>query len=134
MLESILNTAKGYIASEVGKNANVPKQQSSAVSDVIFNTVSSSLQSQLGGSKSGGFDISQLSSLLGGGGGNSAFVNSLSKSVVDALVKKAGLQSGIAQSIASAIIPGLISSLTKQSGGGNMLGSLAGGLLGKFGK
>ena len=139
MLDSILSTAKDYIQKEVGKNTNVPKQQSSVVSDVIFNTVSSSLTKQLGGtSKSGGgIDLSKLGGLLGGGGGktDSGFLGTLSTSVVNALVKKTGMQSTIAQSIASAILPGLISTITKKIGGGNLgnlgnLGNVAGGLLG----
>ena len=137
MLDSILSTAKDYIQKEVGKNANVPKQQSSVVSDVIFNTVSSSLKKQMGGtSKSttgGGIDLSMLGGLLGGGK-NSNFLDGMSKSVVDALVKKTGMKSPVAQSIASSILPGLISAITKKAGGG-ALGNVAGGLLGNlFGK
>jgi hypothetical protein len=148
-LDSILGTAKDYIQKEVGKNANVPKAQSSVVSDVIFGAVSKSLTSQLGGSSKsgGGIDLSKLGGLLGGGSssgsggllggllgggsssGSSSLLDTLSKSVVDALMKKAGMKSGVAQSIVSAILPGLISNLTKNIGGGN-LGNVAGGLLG----
>ena len=136
MLDSILSTAKDYIQKEVGKNTNVPKQQSSVVSDVIFNTVSSSLTKQLGGSakSGGGIDLSMLGGLLGGGK-NTNFLDGMSKSVVDALVKKTGMKSPVAQSIAASILPGLISMVTKKIGGGGALGNVAGGLLGNlFGK
>jgi len=131
MLESILGTAKEYIDNAVSKNKEVPKGQNAAVSDVFFNTVSKSLTTQLGNSKSG-FDISQLGSLLGGGKNNS-FVDSMSKTVVDALVKKVGLKAGIAQNVVSAILPGLVSTvLAKKTGSSSPIGNIAGGLLGNI--
>ena len=132
MLEAILGKAKDYIENAVIKNKEVPKEQNSVVSNVIFNTVSKSLLTQMGGSNSG-VNISQLGSLLGGGNNNS-FVDGMTKSVVDALVKNTGLKSGIAQSVAAAVIPGLIKTvLAKKMGGGNSpLGNIAGGLLGSM--
>ena len=139
MLDSILSSAKGYIQDSVAKNTSVPKQQSSVVSDVIFGTVSKSLQSQLGGGAkagstggAGGINLSMLGGLLGGGGKNSSFLDGMSKSVVDALVKKTGMKSPVAQALAASILPGLISSLTKNMGGGGALGNVAGGLLGNL--
>ena len=132
MLEAILGTAKDYVENAVIKNKEVPKEQNSVVSDVIFNTVSKSLKTQTGGSNSG-INISQLGSLLGGGGANSSFVNSMTKSVTDALIKKAGMKSGIAQNVVAAILPGLISTvLAKKLGGSGSLGNVAGGLLGNI--
>ncbi|GHV56263.1 hypothetical protein FACS1894182_02460 [Bacteroidia bacterium] len=135
MLDSILNTAKDYIQKEVVNNAAIPNHQNAAVSDVIFNTLSSSLKSHLGSSGSGsGFDLSQLGSLLGGGN-NSGFLKNMQGTVVDALVKKIGLNPQVAQSIVSAILPGVISAVTKNMGGsagGGVLGNLAGGLLGSL--
>ena len=131
MLDSILGAAKEYIDSAVVKNKEVPKEQNSVVSDVIFKTVSKSLTTQLENSKSG-VNVSQLGSLLGGGSNNS-FVENMTKSVVDALVKKAGIKSGIAQNIVAAILPGLISMvLSKKLGGNSPLGNIAGGLLGNI--
>jgi len=131
MLESILGTAKDYIQKEVGKNTNVPKGQNTVVSDVIFNTVSSSLKKQAGGNAKtgGGLNLSQLGGLLGGGGNNS-FLSTTSKSVVNALVKKTGMQPAVAQGIVASILPGLISAITKKIGGGGLLGNVTGGLLG----
>ena len=132
MLDSILGAAKEYIGNAVVKNKEVPKEQNSLVSDVIFDTVSKSLKTQLGDTKSG-FNISQLGSLLGGGGANSSFVNSMTKSVTDALIKKAGMKSGIAQNVVAAILPGLISTvLAKKLGGSGSLGNVSGGLLGNI--
>ena len=129
MLESILGTAKDYIENAVSKNKEIPKEQNSVVSDVIFNTVSKSLKTQTGGSNSG-INISQLGSLLGGGNNNS-FVEGMTKSVVDALIKKTGMKSGIAQNVAATILPGLINTVLakKMSGGNSPLGNIAGGLL-----
>ena len=133
MLDSILGTAKSYINEAVIKNKEVPKEQNSAVSDVIFNAVSKNLTTQLGNSKSG-INISQLGNLLGGGNSNS-FADSMKKSAIDALVKNAGMKSGIAQSVAATIVPGLINTiLSKKSGGisSSPLGNIAGGVLGNI--
>ena len=144
MLESILGTAKDYIQDAVVNHKSVPTQQHSVVSDVIFDTVSSGVKNELGGNakSGGGINLSQLGSLLGGGnllggGKNSNFLSGMSKSIVDALVKKTGMTSTVAQSVVSAILPGLISTLTKKigggalsGGGGGSLGNVAGGLLG----
>ena len=131
MLESILGTAKDYIENAVSKNKEIPKEQNSIVSDVIFNTVSKSLKTQTGGSNSS-INISQLGNLLGGG--NNSFVDGMTKSVVDALVKKTGMKSGIAQNVAAAILPGLVKTVLtkKMSGENSSLGDIAGGLLGNI--
>ena len=131
MLDSILGTAKDYIDSAVVKNKEVPKEQNSVVSDVIFNTVSKSLKTQMGDTKSG-VNLSQLGSLLGGGKNNS-FVDGMTKSVVDALIKKAGMKTGTAQNVVAAILPGLINTvLAKKLGGSSPLGNIAGGILGNI--
>ena len=129
MLDSILVAAKEYIDGAVVKNKEVPKEQSSAVSNVIFNTVSNSLKTQMGNSKTG-INTSQLGNLLGKGNNNS-LADGMSKSVVEALIKNAGMKPGIAQNIVAAILPGLISTvLAKKMGGNSPLGNIAGGLLG----
>ena len=122
MKEMILSTAKEYIEKAVTKNTDIPQQKNTEVSNVIFN----SLQSQLGGS---GFNVSQLSSLLGGGTNNS-FTDGLKKTVIDALISKTGLQQGIAQNVAGSIIPGLVSAVLQKVGGGG-IGSVLGGFFKK---
>ena len=131
-LDSILGVAKDYIQDSVVKNANVPKQQHAAVSDVIFNSVSKNLTSQLGGGSKSGFDLSKLGGLLGGGSGTSGILDSLSKPIIADLVKKTGMKSGVAQNVVSSILPGLLGTLTKKIGGGGVLGNVAGGLLGNL--
>ena len=133
MSDSISGAVKNYINEAVIRNKEVPKEQNSVVSDVIFNTVSKSLTTQMGNSKSG-INISQSGSLLGGGNNNS-FADSMKKSVADALVKNAGMKSGIAQSVVAAILPGLISTVLTGKPGGNSsspLGNIAGGILGNM--
>ena len=129
MLDSILGTAKDYINNAVVKNKEVPTEQNSVVSDVIYSAVSKSLTTQMGNSKSGA-NLSQLSSLLGGS--NNSVVDSMKKSVIDALVKKAGMKSGIAQSVVASILPGLMNTVLANKTGKNSsspLGNIAGGLL-----
>ena len=128
MLEAILGTAKDYIENAVIKNKEIPKELNVVVSEVIFNTVSKSLKAQMGDSNSG-FNISQL-----GRGNNNSFVDGMTESVVDALVKKTRMKSGIAQNVAAAILPGLIKTVLakKVSGGNSPLGNIAGDLLGSM--
>jgi hypothetical protein len=124
MLDSILNAAKGYVEDAVTNHPSVPSHQNASVSDAIVGA----LKNHLGGQTSGsGFDISQLGNLLSGSGGGSLLnaagnllgsgnsnTSSLQNSVVDAVVKKTGLNPQIAQSVASAVLPGVVSALTKK--------------------
>lgn len=124
MLDNILNVVKEVATSAVNKNSDVPAEKK----DLVVNTATDSIASGLMD------NIGDIAGLLGGGGGSNAIMDTIQKTVVSSLMKKAGLNSGIAENLVSAILPSVISALSGKIGDKNsgfslesVLGALGGG-------
>lgn len=106
MLDDILGIVKEVATSAVNKNSDVP----AAKKDLVVKTATDSIASGLMD------NIGDLAGLFGGGGSSNTLMDTIGKTVVNALVQKTGLNSGIANTLVSSILPSVISALSGKIG------------------
>ncbi len=102
MLNNILETVKEIATNTVNNNTDVPADKKNLVVNTATDSIASGLMDNIG----------DLAGLFAGKGGNNAIMGTIQKTVVNALMQKAGLNSGIATNLVSTLLPAVISALS----------------------
>ena len=104
MIENLIQLVKENAGEAVYNNPAIPAQKKDTVVNTTAESIQDALKDHLG---SGG--LGALTGLLNGGSSNaSSLTNNISGYVIDALVRKAGIDQGTAGKIVSSLLPIII--------------------------
>jgi hypothetical protein len=127
MFEQLLDLVKGHSQEAIVNNTDVPNEHNEAVQQEATNTITSTLQSLLGGGGNGAAQVLNLFSQGQNGGDVSSHpvAQSISTNLIGTLMNKFGIGGQQAGGIASMLLPMVLNKLV---GGGSNNNAAAGGL------
>ncbi len=128
MFEQLLDLVKGHSQESIVNNPDVPNQHNEAVQQEATNSITSTLQSLLGGGGNGAAQVLNLFSNTQNGGdvSNHPVAQNMSQNLIGSLMNKFGIGGQQAGGIASMLIPMVLSKLV--GGASNNNNAAAGGL------
>ena len=131
MLDAILDLVKAPVSDAITKSKEIPAAKKEQAINSTTSAIAETLQNSMTPD-----NISQLTSLFGGGSkaaaGSNFLTDSITSTIVNVLGKKIGLSGPAATAVASAIIPMLMKVLTNKVSGGKGSGMDIGSLIGMF--
>jgi hypothetical protein len=128
MFEQLLDLVKGHSQESIVNNPDVPNQHNEAVQQEATNSITSTLQSLLGGGGNGAAQVLNLFSNTQNGGdvSNHPVAQSISQNLIGSLMSKFGIGGQQAGGIASMLLPMVLNKLV--GGASNSNNAAAGGL------
>ncbi len=128
MFEQLLDLVKGHSQESIVNNPDVPNQHNEAVQQEATNSITSTLQSLLGGGGNGAAQVLNLFSNTQNGAdvSNHPVAQNMSQNLISSLMSKFGIGGQQAGGIASMLIPMVLSKLV--GGESNNNNAAAGGL------
>lgn len=128
MFEQLLDLVKGHSQESIVNNPDVPNQHNEAVQQEATNSITSTLQSLLGGGGNGAAQVLNLFSNTQNGAdvSNHPVAQNMSQNLISSLMSKFGIGGQQAGGIASMLIPMVLSKLV--GGASNNNNAAAGGL------
>ncbi len=128
MFEQLLDLVKGHSQESIVNNPDVPNQHNEAVQQEATNSITSTLQSLLGGGGNGAAQVLNLFSNTQNGAdvSNHPVAQNMSQNLISSLMSKFGIGGQQAGGIASMLIPMVLSKLVGGASKNN--NAAAGGL------
>lgn len=133
MLENLMDLVKNFSGDSIINNPDIPNEHNDAAVGTVSNSIMDTLKNAVGGGQ-----LSDVTSLLGGQGGDlnsNPLAQNINGNVISNLMDKFNLNQGQASGIAGSLIPNVLQNLIHKTNDPNdssfdlqgIIGSLTGG-------